>query len=113
MPYKECKELLMKIIETSNVTDEEKRILRNMIQTYEDGFDMDKLIKYQGSRQYKISCKFLTFSEKKELVKYFCMWCIENGISKGNFNLLSYLQINHLIKETEVKNFIKEMKKDE
>ena len=109
MPYKECKELLMTIIESSNVTDEEKRCLRNMIQTYEEGFSMDKLVRYQGNRQYKISCKFLTLSEKKQLVKYFCMWCIENGITEGNFNLLSYLQINNLIKETEVKNFIKEM----
>lgn len=110
MPYKECKELLMIIIESSNVTEEAKRCLKNLIQTYEEGFSMDKLIKYQGNRQYKKSAKFLTFSEKKQLVKYFCMWCIENGISKGNFNLLSYLQINHLIKETEAKIFIKEMK---
>lgn len=113
MPYKKCKELLMKLIEDAMISKEEKRCLINTIQTLEDGFSMDKLVRYQESRQYKISCKFLTFSEKKQLVKYFCMWCIENGINKGNFNLLSYLQINHLIKETEVKNFIKEMKGNE
>ena len=112
MPYQECKELLMEVIESAMISDGEKRCLRNLIQTYEEGFSMDKLIRYNGSRQYKISCRFLTFSEKKQLVKYFCMWCIENGISKGNFNLLSYLQINHLIKEAEIKNFIKEMKEE-
>ena len=103
----------MNLIESAIISKEEKRCLINMIQTLEEGFNVDKLIKYQGSRQYKKSAKFLTFSEKKELVKYFCMWCIENGISKGNFNLLGYLQINHLIKETEAKFFIKEMKKNE
>lgn len=74
---------------------------------------MDKLVKYQGSRQYKKSANILTFSERRQLVIYFCNWCIENGVSKGSFNLLSYLQMNHLIKETEGKNFIKEMKENE
>ena len=37
----------MKIIELSNVTDDEKRCLRNMIKTLEDGFSMKKITNFQ------------------------------------------------------------------
>lgn len=54
----------------------------------------------------------LSFTKKKELLQLFKSWCEFHNINKGLFNLLGYLQINHLIDEEKAIEFIEKSFKE-
>ena len=48
------------------------------------------------------------FHERFELAELFAVWAAENDTTSVPFNVLTWLNINHLMDERKIKEFLKE-----